>query len=528
MCSVWQLAKRLSRPYFSPSRNIRSLPTSSVILGNISDVQKLVDSSIHEEWIREYGTVLRVKLFLNDEFLMLMDTRALSYVLLHSTEYTKPEDSMEATKRLFGAGILAAEGERHRHQRRVMNPSFGLQSVRELTPVMFDKAVQLRDIWLQQTSLNGEPTRIEVLSWLSRTTLDIIGLAGFNYEFNALNVNEKPNELNEAFSAIFNMDSGVTLTMLLQGLFPILQRLPTARHRAMDAAMKTMRRVGSELVQEHKKLFMDENDVPAGGAGTGGPKDLLSLLVKANLDSSIPESQRMSDEDVLSQIPTFLMAGHETSSTQLTWTLFSLAQHPDIQKRLRDELLDVSSDTPSMDDLQSLPFLDAVLRESLRLHPAVPLTIRQVVKDDVITLGEPVIDKNGKLISEVRVRKGDQIFIPITAINRMSSLWGPDAQEFNPDRWKDVPEPATSIPSIFSNILTFFAGARACIGYRFAVVEMKAILFTLIRTFEFRLAIPAEEFTKRQMVVTRPYLKNEKNGRAQMPLLVTPYLHSEH
>lgn len=61
----WKLVKRMSRPYFSPSRHIRSLPKSSIILGNISDLQKLVDSSVHEEWVRDYGTVFRVKLFLN-------------------------------------------------------------------------------------------------------------------------------------------------------------------------------------------------------------------------------------------------------------------------------------------------------------------------------------------------------------------------------------------------------------------------------------------------------------------------------
>lgn len=86
----------------------------------------------------------------------------------------------------------------------------------------------------------------------------------------------------------------------------------------------------------------------------------------------------------------------------MTWTLFSLAQQSEIQTRLREELLTVSTDVLSMDELQALPFLDAVLRESLRLHPAVPLTIRQVAKDDIITLGEPVIDRYGEKITEVR------------------------------------------------------------------------------------------------------------------------------
>ncbi|KLO13381.1 cytochrome P450 [Schizopora paradoxa] len=514
--------KRFSRPFFSPSRHIRRIPKASLILGSLKDLHKMEDSSIHEKWVRDYGGIFRMKLFLNVEFIMPLDTRALNHILTHSTEYPKLEDSLEGLKRLLGAGVLVTEGEKHRQQRRVMNPSFGLPSIRSLTPRMFEKTIQLRDIWLQQTEVEGGPVRIDVLSWLGRTTLDIIGLAGFNYEFNALNINEKPNELNEAFSTIFNIESGITFLAVLQELIPVLRKLPTEKRRTMDAAMRTMRRVGTKLIEERKKLFINEKGALAGASDDEQYKDLLSALVKANLDPSIPESQRMTDEEVLSQIPTFLVAGHETSSTQLTWTLFALAQHPGIQHRLREELLGVPTDTPTMDDIQALPYLDAVLREALRLHPAVPLTSRRAAKDDIIPLAEPIVDRSGQKTNEVRVGEGDLFFISITAVNRMTTLWGADADEFNPDRWNSLPETATSIPSVFANVLSFLAGSRSCIGYRFAVVEMKVILFALIRAFEFELAIPAEEFTKRSMVVTRPYLKSEKSGRAQMPLFVRP------
>ena len=112
-------------------------------------------------------------------------------------------------------------------------------------------------------------------------------------------------------------------------------------------------------------------------------------------------------------------------------------------------LLGVPTDAPSMDELSSLAYLDSVLRESLRIFPAVPLTIRQAAKDNVIPLGEPIVDRYGRKVTEVRlvlllksfisclftdsncrVKKGDQLFIPITAANRMTSLWGSDAQDF--------------------------------------------------------------------------------------------------
>src|SRR5438309_414607 len=90
------------------------------------------------------------------------------------------------------------------------------------------------------------------------------------------------------------------------------------------------------------------------------------------------------------EVPTFLVAGHETTSTATTWALYALTQAPEIQTKLRKELLSVSTDNPTMDELNELPYLEAVVRETLRLYAPVPSTIRVAVKDDVLPLGTPV------------------------------------------------------------------------------------------------------------------------------------------
>lgn len=114
------------------------------------------------------------------------------------------------------------------------------------------------------------------------------------------------------------------------------------------------------------------------------------------------------------------------------WALYALSQRSDLQSRLRDELRSVPTDTPSADDLgpERLPFLDAVAREPLRLHAAVPSTIRVATKNDVIPVSEPFVDRNGKLHDGIRIRKGEGVFIPILAINKFSGIWGEDAGEF--------------------------------------------------------------------------------------------------
>jgi cytochrome P450 len=237
----------------------------------------------------------------------------------------------------------------------------------------------------------------------------------------------------------------------------------------------------------------------------------------------IPEHQRLSDEDVLAQVPTFLVAGHETTSNATTWALYALAMQPHIQNKLRQELSTLQTDTPTMDELNSLQYLDFVVRETLRLHAPVASSVRYALKDNVIPLGEPIVDKNGRTLHEIHMRKGDPIFIPIVAINRSKALWGEDAVEFRPERWESPPKATNNIPGAWGNLLTFLGGPRACIGFRFSLVETKMILFSLVKAFHFELAVPAEKIAKKTAIVQRPYVVGEEGN--QMPMYIRPYQH---
>ena len=121
------------------------------------------------------------------------------------------------------------------------------------------------------------------------------------------------------------------------------------------------------------------------------------------------------------EVPTFLVAGHETTRLELksisffkkkdliihpnssatTWALFALTQNLEAQNKLRNELLNVGTDTPTMDELNALPYLDAVVRETLRIHAPVPSTIRVATQDDILPLGEHIKDKYGKVMDGI-------------------------------------------------------------------------------------------------------------------------------
>jgi cytochrome P450 len=159
--------------------------------------------------------------------------------------------------------------------------------------------------------------------------------------------------------------------------------------------------IGTTIVERKKQ------DMEKGSTG----KDLLSILMKANTSSEIAKEDRMSDAQVMAQITTFMLAGGETSSTALTLCLWRLAQHPEFQTRLRAEIRSVDTDRPTLDTVYKLPFLDNVVRESLRLDPPVPFTSRTTAHDVVIPLSMPIVGRDGTTMDSITVNKDTVIDI---------------------------------------------------------------------------------------------------------------------
>ncbi|KAF7792239.1 hypothetical protein EIP86_003275 [Pleurotus ostreatoroseus] len=520
--AVWKIAPILYRGLNSPLRRLPGPPSDSLFFGNFNTVAKQ-ENAVLEEWLADYGDTIAYPDLFGRRRLLTLDTRALNHILTHSVEFQKPEQGRYHLAKTVGPGVLVAEGEQHRLQRRVLNPAFGPAQIRELTYIFLEKSIELRNVIASQVANNGGTLRLDVLSWLSKTTLDIIGLAGFNYDFNSLDPDGQVNELNEAFGTVFSSANDSRLFAVLQAVIPPLRLLRTKRAKRAAQSQAVMRRIGLQLIAEKKAAILGEKTSEKQGVERKDVqgRDLLSLLIKANMAVDIPENQRLSDEEVLAQVPTFIVAGHETTSTATTWCLFALSKAPEAQRKLREELLSVPTDAPSMDELMALPYLDMVVKETLRVHSPVPATSRVSTKYDQIPLSKPFTDRNGEVHDSIPY--SDLILVPILILNRSKALWGEDALEFKPERWEHPPETITSIPGVWGHVLSFLGGPRSCIGYRFSLVEMKALLFTLVRSFEFNLAVPAADVTSRQRIVQRPIIRSEPEKGSQMPLIVKLY-----
>ncbi|KAF9521013.1 hypothetical protein BS47DRAFT_1335116 [Hydnum rufescens UP504] len=490
----------------------------------------------HDQWSKRFGLNMCIKgLNWFDNRLLTLDPRAVTYVLNQTTVYEKPPVSRRLLASLIGAGLLASEGSHHRRQRKVMNPAFSPANLRELTPVFFGKAYELREKWLSLMTDKSKGEHFDVTHWLGRATFDVIGIAGFGYQFNA--IQEENEEVYMAYKTMFErtVNKGQDLMDVTYLYFPILATLfPNEHVRIKRRSQAIIYKAGKALVEKKKREFRE---------GNTKSRDLLSLLVRSNMAADVDPSQRISDLDISNQINTFLFAGSDTTSLGLSWCLLFLAQKPEIQARLRTELDSLARQYEHSDDdgyataeffalIDKLPLLDNICRETLRFVPPVHSSIRVALKDDVIPISSQMRfegkDAEAKLAhmkksfpagDGIRIAKGEFIHIAVEGFNLSKDVWGEDAHEFNPDRWDNLPDAARSAPGLYSNIMTFGAGPRSCIGMRFSMIEMKTFLFVFIRTFSFS---DPPNVMRVNVILTRPFVKEAYNKGSQLPLLITP------
>jgi len=229
-----------------------------------------------------------------------------------------------------------------------------------------------------------------------------------------------------------------------------------------------------------------------------------------------------------------MFAGSDTSSLALAWTLWLLAKNPEVQDQVREELSAIncreSFEDLSVDEIDSLydhvsdlPYIDKVIKESMRFIPPIHSSLRVAGQDDVIPTSQPYkIQKPGEdpimVTSPIRVAKGTMVFIPIEGFNLDKSVWGPDAWEFKPDRWDNLPDAVNAQPGLYSHLMTFSTGPRSCIGMRFSVNEIKIILYILITNFSFH--DTGADIIKSNVIFTRPYIQDKYKEGSQLPLRV--------
>jgi cytochrome P450 len=411
--------------------------------------------------------------FFNQERVMVCSTKALAEVLsTNSYAFPKPSHFRWSIGRILGIGILLAEGEEHKMQRRSLTPAFAFRHIKNLYPVFWSKAREVTRTMMAEFG-GKEEVQVEISSWASRATLDIIGLAGMGRDFGA--IQDPENTLAQTYKQIFKPSRQAQVLAFIGMIIPMqfITKLPFRRNEDIAKAATDIRAVCRDLIREKKAKIANKEQADV---------DILSVAL---------ESGGFTDENLVDQLMTFLAAGHETTASAMTWAIYMLSKHSDIQSRLRDEVrerlpsVDSDVDITSL-DIDRMPYLNAVCSEVLRYYAPVPLTMRDAAYDTTI-LGHSI-------------PRGTRIVIVPWATHFDTELWGQDAGQFNPERWlpsggesgsADRKAASGGASSNYA-FLTFLHGPRSCIGSSFAKAEFACLLAAWIGRFEFTLANPEE------------------------------------
>lgn len=471
--------------YISPLRMIPTVPGSPLLGHSLAIITEEVGVP-QRKWHQQFGPVVRYFYPLGSEKLSFVGDDALKQMTIRNPyNYPKPARAREWMARILGDGVLTAEGEAHIHQRKALAPGFSVQSIKALYPVFWRKSLLMSDLWAKEMlNEDVQSKTIEVLDWLNRTTLDIIGEAGFGSDFNSLNYPDSP--LRQAYRRLFNFSLPARAFHGLQSHTVWAKYIPSPSNFDMVASAKIITGQANEIIRS--KL----------SKANPNAKDIIALLVRENQRLMAAGEKGLTFETMRNQVMTFVGAGHDTTAVGATWTLHLISKHPEVQKKLRAEVhsrmpflfdANLQSDIQQSAkwDVDQLPYLDNVCRESLRYIPPVPFTARRSIEDDQI---------GGYFIPA-----GSDVYMHSNVINRHPGFWGETADQFDPDRWDHLP--ATYTPNAY---MTFQQGPRGCMGRKFAEIEIKTLLCSMLSKYRFETdeTFPDQEAWKMWRVVLRP------------------------
>jgi cytochrome P450 len=363
-----------------------------------------------------------------------------SIFVQHAYDFDKGAAIHNTFRPIVGDGIFSSEGELHRRQRKIMAPSFQPRHIISYADTMTHYSEQIQQEW-------SENLTIDVAHEMTQLTMSIIGKVLFNSD-----VFTETEGLGAAMTTVFEH-----VSHSLSQLFPVPLDWPTPRNRRTRQAIAFLRERIQKLIEERRVDSQERND-------------FLSILLHAKDE----DGNSMSDEQIINESLTLFGAGHETTATALAWTWYLLTMHPDIYKKVQQEVDTVLQErTPTYADLANLPYSLNVFKETLRLYPPAYAISRTALHD---------VDIDGYI-----VQKGNVVFVsPYTLHRRPDYFARPenfDPEHFSAENEKQLPRYA---------YMPFGAGPRICIGNHFAMIEGHLLLATLAHRVTFEL-IPGQQ-----------------------------------
>jgi cytochrome P450 len=401
------------------------------------------------EYLTQFGRAAHYRL-LHNHIVLLNDPADIREVLVDKAHLFIKERTQKRMKILLGEGLITADGEAHKRQRRIAAPAFHRQRIQAYAGTIVEHAAQVRDEW-------RPGSQIDVAAEMMRLSLQITARTLFDTEVTPEihTINEESNAVMEIYNALIALPRAEDL-LRWRVPIPVLIRFRRSKKR-LDAVVDTM------IANKQAAIAKATSE----GRPLGG--DVLSMLIAARDDApSEASTRRLSSQELRDEVMTIFLAGYETVANALAWTWLLLGQNPAAEAKLHAELDSaLGGRLPTLEDLPSLPYTEMVVAESMRLYPPAWAMGRQATQD--VEIGP------------YRLPKGTYLFFSQYIVQR-SPRYFPDPLVFEPQRF--TPEAKASRPKFA--YFPFGGGGRQCIGESFAWMEAVLVLATLAQRWRLR------------------------------------------
>jgi cytochrome P450 len=429
------------------------------------------------EMAREYGDIVHLRLGPRHAYL-LNNPDYIHEVLVGAPEkFHKSPNLKRTTRKAIGQGLLTSEGDLHKRQRRLVQPAFHHKRIATYGDVMVDYTRQMLDGWQA-----GE--QLDITHDITALTMHIVARTLFDAD-----VSDGADELGRAVT-IGIETAGQRITQLL----PFPDWIPTPKNIERRKAARLLDDTIMGIINERRQSGEDKGD-------------LLSMLLLA-VDEE--DGGQMTNKQVRDEVMTLFIAGHETTANTLAWTLYLLAQHPEIEAKLSRELDEVlEGRAPTMQDLPRLRYTEMVIKEAMRLYPPAWIITREVIED--VTIGG------------YEIAKGSIVLMSQYVMHRDARVFA-EPERFMPQRFSEGYEERIPRYSYFP----FGGGQRVCIGNSFAMMEATLVLATILQRAHLTL-VPGQQIVPEPLVTLRPRdgLWMEVGMRDTDPISITTALQFE-
>lgn len=390
---------------------------------------------------------------------------------------TKPEEIREIMMKIYDFkkivpnpvmrrltnGLVRLEGQKWARERKLLNPAFHVEKLKHMLPAFHASCNEMIHKWEKLTS-ETRFSEIEVWSYLHNLSADAISRAAFGSSF----------EEGRRVFELIREHVLITVKSLQSVYIPGSRFLPTKTNRREAKIINEMESLLKNMIQRRQNAME---------AGEESKDDLLGILLKSNLEGVVQDQQnqhrsnkqqtvKLGMKEVIEECKMFYIAGQETTSSLLVWTLILLSKHQNWQEQAREEILATFGlNTPDDNGLNQLKKVNMILHEVLRLYTPVFSLGRKVSQD--IKVGDMVLPA------------GIEVKLGTIFIHHSEKFWGSDAKEFNPERFSQGLVNATGGNMCF---FAFGWGPRICIGSNFALLEAKIAVAMILQRFSLELS----------------------------------------